>query len=177
MGLEELNKEKTMRKIITAVVLSLMFISLIVFILIFISNLKSENNALKQRFETIEYSKAYVKNEEFLKTFFNYSNTYQRYENIEAITTQKGYHSVFPSGVVEKPKKELTVSVSSRLLNVKSFEHQENKEQSSFYNELIIKTTFNGTSNTQKILVSTKLIFAENNWKIDDFEFLLSREN
>lgn len=163
--------EKKIGIAIIAAVLTLLMI-VIVSIMIYITNLKKEVAALNIQLHTIERTKPYQTNEDFLYSFFNYKNTKQRYEEAQKFMTETGFRSTHPSSIEIPESSE--ESVSSKVLNLRSFEHAEDKTSSKFYNEIEIQTTFNGESSSQKILVLTKLIFTNENWKVDNFEFLLN---
>jgi hypothetical protein len=109
-------------------------------------------------------------NREFLKRFFTYQTTAERYENIKPIITDQGYMATHPSGT-ELPNSEQ--SVVSSMIGLKPFEYQSSKTEAEFFNEFKLTTEFNGVANTETVIVKTSLIYVkEQGWKVDDVEFI-----
>jgi hypothetical protein len=122
----------------------------------------------KQELLKLENSSSKDTNENFIKAFFQYNSTKQRYEQIKPLMTNEGYHSTFPSGM-EIP--ETDQSVVSKIEFLVSYEHPISKTSSEYISEFKQTTRFRDIENTQTILLKTKLEF-ENSWKVQKVEFL-----
>ncbi|QKE76019.1 hypothetical protein HPK19_24710 (plasmid) [Arthrobacter citreus] len=109
-------------------------------------------------------------NQAFLKNFFTYQTTTERYQNIKPIITDQGYKATHPS-VLEIPNGDQ--SVKSSLVGLKPFEYQSSKTEAEFFYEFKLSTEFNNVSNTETVIVKTSLIYVKDQgWKIDDVEFV-----
>lgn len=119
---------------------------------------------------SIESSDALEVNQEFLNQFFTYKATGDRYTNIEAYMTDQGFQATHPSGT-EPPKTE--ESVTSIMRGLRAYEYQSSKTEVAFLNEFSLSTNFNDVTNTETVIVKTKLIYVkEQGWKVDDVEFV-----
>ncbi|MBT2738866.1 hypothetical protein [Bacillus sp. ISL-7] len=117
-----------------------------------------------QNTETLEV------NRKFLKNFFTYKTTAERYKNIKPFMTDQGYKATHPSGI-ELPNSDQ--SVQSSMVGLKPFEYQSSKTEAEFFNEFKLSTEFNNVTNTETVIVKTSLIYVkEQGWKIDDVEFV-----
>jgi hypothetical protein len=109
-------------------------------------------------------------NREFLKNFFTYQTTAERYKNIKPFMTVQGYKATHPSGT-ELPNSEQ--SVKSSMVGLKPFEYQSSKTEAQFFNEFKLSTEFNDVSNMETVIVKTSLIYVKDQgWKVDDVEFI-----
>jgi type II secretory pathway pseudopilin PulG len=109
-------------------------------------------------------------NREFLKSFFTYQTTAERYKEIKPFMTDRGYKATHPSGT-DLP--DTDQSVKSSMVGLKPFEYQSSKTQAEFFNEFKLSTEFNDVTNTETVIVKTSLIFVkEQGWKVDDVEFV-----
>ncbi|MFJ7978313.1 hypothetical protein ACIQZI_22075 [Peribacillus sp. NPDC096379] len=119
---------------------------------------------------SIQNTDALKINREFLKSFFTYQTTAERYKKIEPFMTDKGYKATHPSGT-ELPNSE--ESVQSSMVGLKPFEYQSSKTEAEFFNEFKLTTEFNNVAATETVIVKTSLIYVkEQGWKIDDVEFI-----
>ncbi len=119
---------------------------------------------------SIQNTDALKRNREFLKSFFTYQTTAERYKKIEPFMTDQGYKATHPSGT-ELPDSE--ESVQSSMVGLKPFEYQSSKSEAEFFNEFKLTTEFNNVAATETVIVKTTLIYVkEQGWKIDDVEFI-----
>ncbi|MBT2688360.1 hypothetical protein J7I93_09215 [Bacillus sp. ISL-47] len=119
---------------------------------------------------SIQNTDALKANQEFLKKFFNYQTTAERYQNIKSFMTDHGYKSTHPSGT-ELPDSEQ--SVKSSITGLKPFEYQSSKTEAEFFNEFKLSTEYNDIANTETVIVKTSLIYViDQGWKVDDVEFI-----
>jgi uncharacterized protein len=119
---------------------------------------------------SIQNTDALEVNREFLKNFFTYKTTAERYQNIKSFMTDQGYKSTHPSGT-EPPNSEQ--SVESSMVGLKPFEYQSSKTEAEFFNEFKLSTEFNNITNTETVIVKTSLIYVKDQgWKMDDVEFI-----
>jgi uncharacterized protein len=119
---------------------------------------------------SIENTDALKVNREFLKNFFTYQTTAERYQNIKPFMTDQGYKATHPSGT-ELPDSE--ESVKSSMVSLKPFEYQSSKTEAEFFNEFKLSTEFNNVTNTETVIVKTSLIHVGGQgWKVDDVEFI-----
>jgi Tfp pilus assembly protein PilV len=119
---------------------------------------------------SIQNTDALKVNREFLKNFFTYQTTAERYKNIKPFMTVQGYNATHPSGT-ELPNSEQ--SVKSSMVGLKPFEYQSSKTEAEFFNEFKLSTEFNDVSNTETVIVKTSLIYVKDKgWKVDDVEFV-----
>lgn len=106
-------------------------------------------------------------NDAFIQRFFNYKNTAERYNISKDIMTKQGFHAIHPSSEkVPEKGADITASIS----HVRSYEHAESRTQVEYINTFIQTITFNGESTNNTVMVKTKLIFIDNQWKVDDLE-------
>lgn len=109
-------------------------------------------------------------NREFLKSFFTYQTTAERYKKIKPFMTDQGYKATHPSGTNIPDTDQ---SVKSSMAGLKPFDYQSSKTQAEFLNEFKLSTEFNDITNTETVIVKTSLIFVkEQGWKVDDVEFI-----
>ncbi|MBM7585650.1 uncharacterized protein JOC86_002192 [Bacillus pakistanensis] len=119
---------------------------------------------------SIQNTDALKVNREFLKSFFTYQTTAERYKNIKPFMTDRGYKATHPSGT-KLPDSDQ--SVKSSMVGLKPFEYQSSKSEAEFFNEFKLSTEFNDVTNTETVIVKTSLIYVkEQGWKIDDVEFV-----
>jgi Tfp pilus assembly protein PilV len=119
---------------------------------------------------SIQNTEALEANREFLKNFFTYQTTAERYKNIKPLMTDQGYKATHPSGT-KLPDSDQ--SVKSSMVGLKPFEYQSSKTEAEFFNEFKLSTEFNDVTNTETVIVKTSLIYVkEQGWKIDDVEFV-----
>lgn len=119
---------------------------------------------------SIQNTDALLVNREFLKSFFTYQTTAERYENIKSFMTDQGYQATHPSGT-NLPNSEQ--SIQSSMVGLKPFEYQSSKTETEFFNEFKLTTEFNGVANTETVIVKTSLIHVKDQgWKVDDVEFI-----
>ncbi|MBN8194192.1 hypothetical protein JI667_18840 [Bacillus sp. NTK074B] len=130
------------------------------------SNYEEKIDALS----SIQNTDALKINRAFLKNFFTYQTTAERYKKIKPFTTDRGYKATHPSGT-DLPDTEQ--SVKSSMVGLKPFEYQSSKTQAEFFNEFNLSTEFNDVTNTETVIVKTSLIYVEDQgWKIDNVEFI-----
>ncbi|PEL13863.1 hypothetical protein [Bacillus sp. AFS017336] len=119
---------------------------------------------------SIQNTDALEVNRAFLKNFFTYKTTAERYQNIKPFMTDQGYKATHPSGL-KIPNGDQ--SVKSSIVGLKPFEYQSSKTEAEFFNEFKLNTEFNDVSNTETVIVKTSLIYVKDQgWKIDDVEFV-----
>ncbi|PET74954.1 hypothetical protein CN514_05005 [Bacillus sp. AFS001701] len=119
---------------------------------------------------SIQNSDSLVVNQAFLKYFFTYETTAERYQNIKPFMTDQGYKATYPSGLKVRNGDQ---SVKSSLVGLKPFEYQSSKTEAEFFNEFKLSTEFNNVSNMETVIVKTSLIYVKDQgWKIDDVEFV-----
>ncbi|QWC25150.1 hypothetical protein KJK41_22235 (plasmid) [Bacillus haikouensis] len=119
---------------------------------------------------SIQNTDALKVNREFLKNFFTYQTTAERYKKIKPFMTDRGYKATHPSGT-NLP--DTDQSVKSSMVGLKPFEYQSSKTQAEFFNEFKLSTEFNEVANTETVIVKTSLVFVkEQGWKVDDVEFI-----
>jgi uncharacterized protein len=119
---------------------------------------------------SIQNTDALKVNREFIKNFFTYQTTAERYKKIKPFMTDRGYKATHPSGT-DLP--DTDQSVKSTMVGLKPFEYQSSKTQAEFFNEFKLSTEFNDVANTETVIVKTSLIFIKGQgWKIDDVEFI-----
>ncbi|MCP3742375.1 hypothetical protein [Rossellomorea sp. BNER] len=119
---------------------------------------------------SIQNTDALKVNREFLKNFFTYQTTAERYKNIKPFMTDRGFKATHPSGT-KLPDSDQ--SVKSSMVGLKPFEYQSSKNEAEFFNEFKLSTKFNDVTNTETVIVKTSLIYVkEQGWKIDDVEFV-----
>lgn len=119
---------------------------------------------------SIQNTDALKVNRKFLKNFFTYKTTAERYKNIKPFMTDRGYKATHPSGTT-LPNSEQ--SVKSSMVGLKPFEYQSSKTEAEFFNEFKLSTEFNAITNTETVIVKTSLMYVkEQGWKIDDVEFV-----
>ncbi|MEH7375678.1 hypothetical protein [Neobacillus drentensis] len=119
---------------------------------------------------SIQNTDALEVNREFLKNFFTYQTTADRYQNIKPFMTDQGYKATHPSGTELPNSKQ---SVKSSMVGLKPFEYQSSKTDAEFFNEFMLSTEFNDVTNTETVIVKTSLIYVKKQgWRIDDVEFV-----
>jgi uncharacterized protein len=119
---------------------------------------------------SIQNTDALKVNREFLKSFFTYQTTAERYKKIKPFMTNRGYKATHPSGA-DLP--DTDQSVKSSMVGLKPFEYQSSKTKAEFFNEFKLSTEYNDVTNTETVIVKTSLIYVkEQGWKIDDVEFV-----
>ncbi|MBT2737961.1 hypothetical protein [Bacillus sp. ISL-7] len=119
---------------------------------------------------SIQNTDALKVNREFLKNFFTYQTTAERYKNIKPLMTDQGFKATHPSGSELPNSRE---SVKSSMVGLKPFEYQSSKTEAEFFNEFKLTTEFNNVANTETAIVKTSLIFVKDQgWKGDDVEFV-----
>ncbi|MFF3024461.1 hypothetical protein ACFVRR_17695 [Gottfriedia sp. NPDC057948] len=119
---------------------------------------------------SIQNTDALEVNRAFLKNFFTYQTTAERYQKIKPFMTDQGYKATHPSGL-NIPSGDQ--SVESTLVGLKPFEYQSTKTDAEFFNEFKLSTEFNNVSNTETVIVKTSLIYVKDQgWKIDDVEYV-----
>jgi hypothetical protein len=119
---------------------------------------------------SIQNADALKINRKFLKSFFTYQTTAERYEKIKPFMTDRGYKATHPSGT-NLP--DTDQSVKSSMVGLKPFEYQTSKTQAEFFNEFKLNTEFNDVTNTETVIVKTSLIYVKKKgWKVDDVEFI-----
>lgn len=107
-------------------------------------------------------------NSDFLKLFFNYSNTKQRNDEIKPYMTVRGFQSI-QAGASLDEKTEIETSAA----NISTYEKKISKSEAEYLNEFDLTVKFNSVSNTDKVFVRTKLLFIEGQgWKIDSIEYI-----
>ncbi|WP_408008238.1 hypothetical protein ACJROX_26795 [Pseudalkalibacillus sp. A8] len=123
-----------------------------------------------QSLSAIQNTDALKTNRAFLERFFTYHTTAERYQNIQSFMTDQGYKATHPSGT-ELPNSEQ--SVKSSMVGLKSFEYQESKTETEFFNEFKLSTEINDVTNTETVIVKTSLIYVKGQgWKINDVEYI-----
>lgn len=152
--------------------MSLILAAVIIVLGIYTLNLRAElelGSGVQAKSEAL--SNAEKSNSEFIKSFFNYRSTKERYESIKELTTEHGYRSTFPSGMT-LPK---DISVESSSSKVKAYQGNIEENQIEYYNEFELTTKFQGISSTELMLVKTVLKNEESRgWKIDDVQIVAS---
>ena len=119
--------------------------------------------------ETVDYGDSVEANESFVKSFFNFSDTKLRNEQVKPFMTEKGFQIVQSGSSTEVSD----VKVESSASNVKSYEKQVSKTETEFMNELDLTITFNGVSNKEKVFIRTTLHHLDKQgWKVNSIEYL-----
>ncbi|MEH7451186.1 hypothetical protein [Gottfriedia acidiceleris] len=119
---------------------------------------------------SIQNTAALEVNRAFLKNFFTYQTTTERYQNIKLFMTNQGYKATHPSGIKLPNSKQ---SVKSSFVGLKPFVYQSSKTEAEFFNEFKLSTEFNKVSNIETVIVKTSLIYVKDQgWKIDDVEYV-----
>ena len=119
---------------------------------------------------SIQNTDALKINREFLKRFFTYQTTKERYKKIKPFMTDQGYKATHPSGS-NLPDSEETVK--SSMVGLKPIEYQSSKTEAEFFNEFKLTTEFNNVANTETVIVKTSLVYVKGQgWKINDVEYI-----
>jgi uncharacterized protein len=119
---------------------------------------------------SIQNTDAIKVNREFLKNFFTYKTTAERYKKIKPFMTDRGHKATHPSG---KNLPDSDQSVKSSMVGLKPFEYQSSMNEAEFFNEFKLSTEFNDVSNTETVIVKTSLIHVKDQgWKVDDVEYV-----
>ncbi|MGA9286789.1 MAG: hypothetical protein WBV93_00455 [Anaerobacillus sp.] len=150
---------------------------LVVFYIFSLQSQLREVRANQQNYEkemafmsSVESSDALEVNQEFLKHFFNYETTGERYTNIESFMTDRGFQATHPSGT-DLPKSD--ESVTSTMSGLRAYEFNSSKTEAAFLNEFQLSTDFNDITTTETVIVKTSLVYVkEQGWKVDDVEFV-----
>jgi hypothetical protein len=128
------------------------------------SSYKEKVNALSG----VTRNEAKKVNDLFIERFFNYQNTIERYKDIQALMTRRGFKAAHPSGE-NIPEKGTDILASTR--NVQSYEHVQDRTHVEYISTFTNTIRFNGVSSSDPEMIKTKLIFVEGEgWKIDDLE-------
>lgn len=115
------------------------------------------------------YTKAMETNNSFLSTFFNYTSTKSRYENIAPFMTKQGYASTYPSGLTIP---EDTGKLVSSMKGLKVYQSRNDQEKPEFISEFQVTTSYDGIPSTENIRIYTALIEEDGQWKINAVEVL-----
>ena len=122
-----------------------------------------QNNGLNQAKDTTE---------NFIRAFFSYDNTLDRYQNIKAYTTQQGYKSTFPSGT-EPPT--TGADIESRISNLEIFSQRYSSNEITTVSTFKTTTTFNDVPSNSEMVIKTDLVKTGSQWKVDNVEILSSQ--
>ncbi|MEK4983612.1 hypothetical protein [Bacillus sp. FSL K6-6540] len=107
-------------------------------------------------------------NEKFLKAFFNYHSTSERYDQVKDLMTEAGYRSTYPSGDELPPDTQ----IESSLKDLRAYKYQVDDRQYEFLNEFVLSTVFNSLESERRYVFKTVLIrFQGDDWKVDHVEF------
>lgn len=122
-----------------------------------------------QSLENVQDSEASKVNREFMEKFFEYKSTKERYAAIRSLMTDRGYSATYPSGFEPPDDSPIESSMSA----LKPYEYQDAKNQIEYMNQLKVSTKFNKVSNTESMVLRTRLIYVQDTgWKVDDVEFI-----
>lgn len=122
-----------------------------------------QNNGLNQAKDTTE---------SFIRAFFSYDNTLDRYQNIKAYTTQQGYKSTFPSGT-EPPT--TGADIESRISDLEIFSNRYSSNEITTVSTFKTTTTFNDVPSNSEMVIKTDLVKTGSQWKVDNVEILSSQ--
>ncbi|MGR6342656.1 hypothetical protein ACU5CE_33495 [Priestia megaterium] len=122
-----------------------------------------QNNGLNQAKDTTE---------SFIRAFFSYDNTLDRYQNIKAYTTQQGYKSTFPSGT-EPPT--TGADIESRISDLEIFSQRYSSNEITTVSTFKTTTTFNDVPSNSEMVIKTDLVKTGSQWKVDNVEILSSQ--
>jgi len=119
----------------------------------------------KDRYKNL-FSAAAV-NEEFITKFFNYNETSERYTNVKELMSKVGYQQLFPSGISMPTSK-----IQSNTADLTIFENPSSSEKPEFISRFNVKTTFQGVSSNEDMVLKTRLKSSGDTWVVDDVEIL-----